>query len=155
MLYPNRGHYYRVSSSRSKLVSRLVYPVPPPKLASLGIHITIDRAGQAKLGPDAEYINGSVPVSDWYKFDETRLEKFYLAVSRYFPSLQREDLLPDQVGVRPKVQGPGDPIKDFVIQEESNRGLGGLVNLIGIESPGLTCAYEIAKEVVGKFSFTV
>ncbi len=154
-LYPNSGHYYRVSATRSKMVSRLVYPVPPPKLTGLGVHITIDRAGQVKLGPDAEYIDSSVPVSDWYKFDPEvagRLEKFYIAVSRYFPALQREDLSPDQVGVRPKVQGPGDPIKDFIIQEETDRGLPGLVNLIGIESPGLTCAYEIAKDVIGKLS---
>ena len=149
-LYPNRGHYYRVSATRSQLVSRLVYPVPLPKLTGLGIHITIDRAGQAKLGPDAEYIDSSVPFSEWYKFDDTRQEKFYTAVSRYFPALERTDLSPDQVGVRPKVQGPSDSIKDFIIQEESERGLPGLVNLMGIESPGLTCTYEIAKEVFGK-----
>ena len=147
-IYPNRGHYYRVSSAKSKLVSRLVYPVPSPKLVGLGIHITIDKAGQCKLGPDAEYMDGSIPEQRWYAFDDTRREKFYRAGSRYFPSLELEDLSPDQVGIRPKLQGPNDPIKDFVIAEESARGLPGLVNLLGIESPGLTCASEIAKEAL-------
>jgi L-2-hydroxyglutarate oxidase LhgO len=124
--------------------------VPPPKLTGLGVHITVDRAGQVKLGPDAEYIDASLPVSDWYKFDDSRLDKFYSAVSRYFPALQKEDLSPDQVGVRPKIQAPGEPVKDFIVEEESSRGLPGLVNLIGIESPGLTCASVIAREAVKK-----
>lgn len=150
-LHPNRGHYYRVSPTRSKLVSRLVYPVPPPKLLGLGIHITIDRAGQVKLGPDAEYVNASSTTSEWYKFDDTRRDNFYSAVARYFPALQPEDLSPDQVGVRAKLQAPGESIKDFIIQEEGGRGLPGLINLLGIESPGLTSAREIAKEAMGRF----
>lgn len=145
-LHPNRGHYYRVSGGKSKLVSRLVYPVPFKKLTGLGVHITIDRAGQCKLGPDAEYLDPSVPESEWYKFDDSRADKFFESVVRYFPALERQDLSPDQVGVRPKLQGPGDPVKDFIINEESAKGLSGLVNLIGIESPGLTCCVEIAKE---------
>jgi L-2-hydroxyglutarate oxidase LhgO len=151
-IYPNRGHYFRVSAARSRLVSRLVYPVPPPKLVGLGIHITIDRAGQVKLGPDNEYLDVSVPPEEWYRFDDTRQEQFYAAALRYFPALERGDLSPDQVGVRPKIQAPGETIKDFIIQEESERGLPGLMNLIGIESPGLTCSHEIAKEVVGRLS---
>ncbi len=146
--YPNRGHYYRVSSTRSALVSRLVYPVPPAKLLGLGIHITLDRAGQMKLGPDTEYIDASVPQGEWYKFDDSRRGKFFEAVARYFPALGPEDLSPDQVGVRPKLTPPGQPLRDFVIAEESKRGLPGLVNLLGIESPGLTCAREIAKEAM-------
>lgn len=149
-IYPNRGHYFRVSVSKSRLVSRLIYPMPHPQLVGMGIHITLDKAGQCKLGPDAEYINGSVPESDWYKFDESKREKFYRAGVRYFPSLELEDLSSDQVGVRPKIQGPSEPIRDFIIAEESGRGLPGLVNLIGIESPGLTCAGEIAKEVFNR-----
>lgn len=145
--YPNRGHYYRVSLARSRMISRLVYPVPNPQLTGLGIHITLDRAGQIKLGPDAEYLAQDTPATEWYKFDDTRRDKFYNAVSRYFPALRAEDLSPDQVGVRPKTQAPGAPVADFVIREERERGLPGLVNLIGIESPGLTCAREIAREV--------
>jgi L-2-hydroxyglutarate oxidase LhgO len=148
-IYPNRGHYYRVSSARSRLVSRLVYPIPNRHLTGLGIHITLDRAGQLRLGPDAEYLDRSTPVSDWYKFEDNRSEKFFQAAARYFPALEPTDLTPDQVGVRPKIQGPGDPVKDFIVKEESDRGLPGLINLIGIESPGLTCAREIARKTLG------
>ena len=147
-LHPNRGHYYRISPGKGKLVSHLVYPVPNPNLTGIGIHITIDKAGQCKLGPDTEYLDPALPQSEWYKFDDSRKEKFFEAASRYFPSLTLGDLSPDQVGVRPKLQKQGDPMKDFVIAEESKRGLPRLVNLVGIESPGLTCSHEIAKEVV-------
>ncbi|HLF15537.1 MAG TPA: NAD(P)/FAD-dependent oxidoreductase [Bacteroidota bacterium] len=146
-LHPNRGHYFRVAPERGKLVSRLIYPVPPPRLTSIGIHITLDKGGQVKLGPDAEFLDPALPESEWYKFDESRENRFYEAVARYFPSLRREDLTPDQVGVRPKIQKPGEESRDFIIAEESSRGLPGLVNLIGIESPGLTCAAEIARMV--------
>ena len=87
---------------------------------------------------------------EWYRFDDTRKERFHTAVSRYFPALEISDLTPDQVGVRPKIQKPGDQMHDFIITEESSRGLPGLINLIGIESPGLTCAHEIAKEVASR-----
>ena len=149
-LHPNRGHYFRVAPERGRLVSRLIYPVPPQKLTSIGIHITLDKAGQVKLGPDAEYIDPALGESEWYKFDETRRDRFFEAVVRYFPALRRDDLTPDQVGVRPKIQKPGEEASDFIIAEESSRGLPGLVNLIGIESPGLTCAAEIARMVVGE-----
>lgn len=147
-VYPNRGHYYRVSWSKSTLVSRLVYPVPPKQMSVLGIHITVDKAGQVRLGPDAEYIPDGKPEQEWYQFDDNRREKFYDAVSRYFPALELNDLSPDQVGVRAKIQAPGEPVRDFVICHEKERGLPGLVNLVGIESPGLTCSHEIAGEVV-------
>ncbi|MBI5215698.1 MAG: NAD(P)/FAD-dependent oxidoreductase [Ignavibacteriae bacterium] len=149
-LYPNRGHYFRVASSKSKLVSRLIYPVPLKNHVGLGTHITLDKGGQIKLGPDQEYCF-STPEEDWYKFDESKKERFYQSVKRYFPALELEDLSPDQIGVRPKVQKPGDGAKDFIISEESKRGFPGLVNLIGIESPGLTCAREIGKNVVENF----
>ncbi|MBI1803942.1 MAG: NAD(P)/FAD-dependent oxidoreductase [Ignavibacteriae bacterium] len=147
-LYPNRGHYFRVSATKSRLVSRLIYPIPPRNKEGLGIHVTVDRAGQCKLGPDTEYIDSSIPASEWYRFDESRKERFHQAASRYFPAIELDDLSPDQVGVRPKLQQPGGNILDFIIQEEEARGLPGLINLIGIESPGLTCAPAIAQEVV-------
>lgn len=147
-LYPNRGHYYKVGPAKGRLVSRLVYPLPLAKLTGTGIHITLDRSGQMKLGPDAEYLDPSLPSSEWYKFDDARAEKFFQAVVSYFPALERSDLSPDQVGVRPKVQAPGDPIRDFIIAEESDKGQPGLVDLIGIESPGLTCCHEIAVEAL-------
>jgi len=147
-LHHNRGHYYSVSSAKSWLISHLVYPLPHENLVSVGIHMTIDKAGRIKLGPDMEYLDFCMPELDWYKFDNSRREKFYTAVHRYFPVLDIEDLSPDQVGVRPKLKGSEETIKDFIIKEESDRGLPGLVNLIGIESPGLTCAREIAREVL-------
>ena len=147
--YFNRGHYYRVSMSKSSLVSHLVYPVPPKDQVTLGIHITIDKAGQVKLGPDNEYIDPALPRDQWYRFDDTRRGSFFQAVSRYFPPLTKDDLTPDQIGVRPKPQAPGAPAQDFIIVNERKRGFPGLINLIGIESPGLTCAREIARMVVG------
>lgn len=147
-LHPNRGHYYALSMAKSALVNRLIYPVPYRHLVGAGIHITLDSAGMCKLGPDAEYIDSSLPESEWYRFDDTRREKFYAAVKRYFPALDREDLSPDQVGVRPKREGSSGSLMDFVIAEESAKGLPGLVNLIGIESPGLTSAREIAREAL-------
>ena len=146
-LHPNRGHYYRVSPAKSRMVSRLIYPVPHQQIVSLGIHVGLDRAGQCRLGPDAEYLD-NVSEDRWYNFDDSheRRENFFKAASRYFPALEPNDLSADQVGVRAKVQRPGEPVKDFIIQEETKRGLPGLVNLIGIESPGLTSAAEIARE---------
>jgi L-2-hydroxyglutarate oxidase LhgO len=146
-LHHNRGHYYAVSHAKSKMISRLVYPLPHEKLVTVGIHITVDRSGKVKLGPDMEYLDPSIPESDWYIFDESRREFFYGAVKHYFPLLELGDLSPDQVGVRPKLTGSEKEIKDFIIREEINMGLLGVVNLIGIESPGLTCAREIAREV--------
>ncbi len=153
-LHPNRGHYYRVASSKNHMITRLIYPVPNPQIISLGIHVGLDKSGQCRLGPDAEYLDGSISEKNWYNFDDSdkRREKFYNAASRYFPALSKEDLLPDQVGVRAKVQAPGEPLKDFIIQEESKRGLPGLVNLVGIESPGLTSSAEIAREVFSQIS---
>ncbi|MDI6765254.1 MAG: NAD(P)/FAD-dependent oxidoreductase [Bacteroidota bacterium] len=147
-LHYNRGHYYSVSPSKGKLISHLVYPIPLKHLVSVGIHTAIDKAGRVRLGPDHEYLDQSIPEIDWYKFDDTRKEKFLKAVQSYFPALQLSDLSPDQVGVRPKLKGSESEVKDFIIQEESVKGLSGLVNLIGIESPGLTCAREIAREVI-------
>ena len=146
--YPNRGHYYRLPMQKSKLVSHLVYPIPPPHLHGAGIHITLDRAGQVRLGPDYEYIDASLPREKWYEFDDSKRENFFNAVSRYFPHITREELSPDLVGVRPKIQAPSDPLKDFIIAEETQRGVPGLINLIGIESPGLTCCHKIARYVM-------
>jgi L-2-hydroxyglutarate oxidase LhgO len=147
-IHPNRGHYYVIASPGGPPISRLVYPVPPANLTSLGLHLSIDRGGRCRAGPDAEYIDPSTPEQEWYRFDESRRGKFFDAVVRYMPSLRMEELSPDQVGVRAKVQKAGDPMGDFIIREESDRGLPGLVNLVGIESPGLTSSREIAKLAV-------
>jgi len=146
-LHHNRGHYYTVSPIKSKLISHLIYPLPHQHLVSVGIHITLDKTGQVKLGPDMDYLDPAVPESEWYKFDDSRKDKFFNAVRSYFPALELADLSPGQVGVRPKLKGSEESVMDFIIKEESDKGFPGFVNLMGMESPGLTCSREIAREV--------
>jgi len=139
-----KGHYFRISERKKGLVNHLIYPAPLKNIAGLGTHITIEMSGGMKLGPDILYLNNR--VQDYSVPDELR-ESFYLAASQYLIGLEREDLVPDQAGIRPKLQKEGGDFRDFIIREESANGLPGLINLIGIESPGLTCCIEIAKMV--------
>ena len=132
-----------MSAAKSKLVTRLVYPVPTQ--VSLGVHALVDVAGRVRFGPDAEFIDR---VQD-YKVAEEKRARFAEGVRRLVPEITDEDLTPDISGIRPKVQAPGEPMRDFIIREESGRGLPGLVNLIGIESPGLTSCLAIARHVEG------
>lgn len=144
-LHYARGHYFRVHARKCRLASHLIYPMPVQ--AGLGIHVTLDLAGGLRLGPNVEYL----PVREQdYRVAEELRDEFHAAVSRYLGGLEPEDLAPDQSGIRPKLQGPGEPVRDFVIAEESSRGLPGWVNLVGIESPGLTCALEIGELVARK-----
>jgi L-2-hydroxyglutarate oxidase LhgO len=137
-----KGSYFSVSGPRARLVGRLVYPVPGQ--VSLGVHALVDFAGRLRFGPDAEYLPDR--RAD-YRVEEWKRDAFAAAVRRIVPAIQDQDLLPDLAGIRPKLQGPGDPFRDFVIAEESARGLPGLVNLVGIDSPGLTSAPAIADQV--------
>jgi L-2-hydroxyglutarate oxidase LhgO len=137
-----RGHYFRVHPRKRHLASHLIYPTPI--VGGLGIHITFDLAGGMRLGPDVQFLDERVQN---YDVPESLRDKFFGAVSRYLEGLERDDLTPDLAGIRPKLQGPGEPFRDFVIQEESARGLPGWVNLVGIESPGLTCCLEIGRLV--------
>jgi L-2-hydroxyglutarate oxidase LhgO len=134
-----KGHYF-VLTRRSPF-SRLVYPVPVP--GGLGVHVTLDLAGRARFGPDISWVN----TID-YSFDDTRAASFYAAIRRYYPALQQGDLGPGYTGIRPKLGPAGSPAGDFVIQGPAGHGVPGLVNLYGIESPGLTAALAIADEVV-------
>lgn len=140
-----KGSYFRVRSSRRHLARRLLYPVMPHGYGSvLGIHLTVDLDGELKLGPDVE------PLSERradYSVDESRRGAFLAAARRYLPSLDEDDLSPDQSGIRARLQAIDAPFRDFVVVEESERGLPGWVNLVGIESPGLTCCLELAREV--------
>ena len=140
-----RGHYFRVHPRKRQLASHLVYPAP--HATHLGIHVTLDLAGGVRLGPDLEYLG--VRTQD-YGVAESLRSRFFEAASRYLEGLEPDDLAPDLAGIRPKLQGPGAPFRDFVIQEESARGLPGWVNLVGIESPGLTCCLEIARLVADR-----
>jgi L-2-hydroxyglutarate oxidase LhgO len=138
--YPCKGDYFAVAPRLGPLTQRLVYPVPVP--GGLGTHITLDLGGRYRLGPDVEYVD-----RPRYEIDASKAEKFASAVRRYFPELEVADLTPDFAGVRPKLQGPGQPFRDFVLEEASSHGAPGLVNLLGIESPGLTASSALARRV--------
>jgi L-2-hydroxyglutarate oxidase LhgO len=137
-----KGSYFSVSAAKARLVSRLVYPVPG--YASLGVHAVLGLEGRLRFGPDLEYL--AERRAD-YRVREERRAAFGEAVRRLVPAIRDEDLEPDMSGIRAKLQGPGQPFRDFVIREESDRGLPGLVNLVGIDSPGLTAALAIADRV--------
>lgn len=140
----SKGHYFRLSPSKKHFASHLIYPVPHQNVSCLGIHITKDMNDEIKLGPDIHYQNDR---SKDYSVPEQLHQKFYEAAKRYLPELQPEDITADQSGIRPKLQKEGGRFRDFVISEESSKGLPGFVNLIGIESPGLTSSLEIAHYV--------
>jgi len=140
------GIYYPPGSLKATLCREgnllLVYPVPSEGRVGLGIHATIDLAGRVRFGPDVEYVDRID-----YAVDEGKGVFFREAVRSYLPSIVHAALEPDQCGIRPKLQGPGEPFRDFVIREESDSGLPGLINLIGIESPGLTASPALAEHV--------
>lgn len=133
-----KGNYYTLAG-RSPF-SRLVYPIP--EAAGLGVHVTIDLAGQARFGPDVEWID----TID-YSVDPRRADIFYAAIRRYWPDLPDGALQPGYAGIRPKIQSRDEAAKDFVIQGPAEHGVPGLVNLFGIESPGLTASLAIADRV--------
>jgi L-2-hydroxyglutarate oxidase LhgO len=139
-----KGQYFRVSSNRERSIKRLVYPVPKPKSAGLGIHVTPDMCGSLRLGPNDEYLKSREMD---YSVSDSKKHEFYTSVKEFVPLLGENELSCDTAGIRPKLQGPGDGFRDFVIQEESRNGFPGFINLIGIESPGLTASVAIAKYV--------
>jgi L-2-hydroxyglutarate oxidase LhgO len=117
-----------------------VYPVPAGP--GLGIHATVDLGGRIRFGPDAHYVDDLD-----YAVEAAKASDFAEAIRRYVPSMQSDWLAPDYAGIRPKLSGPGEAFRDFVIAEESGRGCPGLVNCIGIESPGLTASPAIGQRV--------
>jgi L-2-hydroxyglutarate oxidase LhgO len=138
-----KGEYFSVAPA-SGTIDHLIYPVPLPNNEGLGIHATIDMSGRVKLGPNTIFL----PQRSYdYTVDATHRNDFFVAARRYLTGLRLEDLTPDYAGIRPKLQKPGDTVRDFIIQEESAKGMPGLVNLIGIESPGLTASPAIAEHV--------
>jgi L-2-hydroxyglutarate oxidase LhgO len=141
--YYAKGNYFTLAD-RSPF-SRLIYPVPVP--GGLGVHLTIDLGGQARFGPDVEWIDGLD-----YNVDPRRADSFYDAVRRYWPDLKDGSLQPGYAGIRPKIVPRGAPGQDFVIQDRTVHGIPALLNLFGIESPGLTAAIAIGahlREIVG------
>jgi L-2-hydroxyglutarate oxidase LhgO len=138
-----RGCYFTLSGKAP--FSRLVYPVPVD--GGLGIHLTLDLAKQARFGPDVEWIDRID-----YTLDERRSRSFYGDIRRYWPSLADGRLQPGCAGIRPKLSKPGEPAADFVISGPADHGIAGLVNLFGIESPGLTASLAIADEATAKLT---
>ncbi len=134
-----KGNYYSLSGAAP--FSRLVYPVPSH--GGLGVHLTLDLAGQARFGPDVEWID-----TENYDVDPHRADSFYAEVRKYWPQLPEGALQPAYAGIRPKLHGPGETPPDFLIQREDDHGVPGLVNLLGIESPGLTACLALAEESV-------
>jgi len=143
-IYPVKGQYFRIRGRKQGLVNGLVYPSPEKDLAGLGIHITKDLSGSVRLGPDARYVDRIN-----YDVDPAHAKEFLASARRLLPLLEEEDLMPDMAGIRPKIQPPGEKVRDFVICHEAHRGLAGLINLIGIESPGLTSCLAIGEMVKG------
>ncbi|WP_372618542.1 NAD(P)/FAD-dependent oxidoreductase [Falsiroseomonas sp.] len=137
--YYAKGNYFTLAM-RSPF-SRLIYPVPVP--GGLGTHLTIDLGGQARFGPDVEWVDGID-----YAVDPRRGDSFYAAIRRYWPELPDGALAPGYSGIRPKIVPPGAPAQDFVVQGPAMHGVPGLVNLFGIESPGLTASLALADHVL-------
>lgn len=137
--YFAKGNYFTLTGRAP--FSRLIYPVP--EAVGLGVHLTLDLGGQAKFGPDVQWVDspGDLVV------DPRRGEGFYAEVRKYWPALPDNALVPGYAGIRPKISGPGEPARDFLIEGPAAHGVAGLVNLFGIESPGLTSSLAIARHV--------
>ncbi|MEK9594846.1 MAG: FAD-dependent oxidoreductase, partial [Rhodospirillaceae bacterium] len=133
------GNYYALAGARAPF-QRLIYPAP--EAAGLGVHLTLDLGGQARFGPDVEWIDGID-----YDVDPGRADSFYAAVRKYWPGLPDDSLIPAYAGIRPKIQAPGEAAVDFMVQGPADHGVAGLVNLFGIESPGVTSSLAIADHV--------
>ena len=141
--YLCKGSYFTLSGRAP--FSRLIYPVP--QHAGLGVHLTLDLGGQAKFGPDTEWVE-----TEDYTLDPARAEVFYEAVRSYWPALPDDALAPGYTGIRPKISGPHEPAADFVIAGPAAHGVPGLVNLFGIESPGLTSSLALAEETLARLN---
>jgi L-2-hydroxyglutarate oxidase LhgO len=137
-LYLARGHYFTLSGRAP--FRHLVYPIPEP--GGLGVHMTLDIAGRARFGPDVEWVDQID-----YQVNLARAANFYTAVRRFWPALGDDQLVPAYAGIRPNLSGPGAKAADFVIQGPTTHGIPGLVNLFGIDSPGLTASLPLAQRV--------
>ena len=136
--YYAKGNYYSLLGKAP--FKRPIYPVP--EKAGLGVHVTVDLGGQIRFGPDVEWIDGLN-----YDVDPARADAFYSAVRAYYPDLPDGAIQPGYSGIRPKLQAPGEAARDFMVQGPNEHGVPGLVNLYGIESPGLTASLAIADRV--------
>ena len=140
----SKGCYYKLSSKWRGAFNHLVYPLPDKKHGSLGIHLSFDESQMVKLGPSAHWIQDR---TEDYDVEENLLDQFFTEGHRYIPDLEKEDLSPDFAGIRPKIWLNENPMSDFYISHEEGKGFPGWINLIGIESPGLTSAIAIGEDV--------
>jgi L-2-hydroxyglutarate oxidase LhgO len=140
--YFAKGNYFTLAGKAP--FSRLIYPVP--EAAGLGVHLTLDLGGQAKFGPDVQWVDDPADL----QVDPRRGDAFYAEVRKYWPALQDGALQPGYAGMRPKINAPHEAAADFMIQGTAEHGVPGLVNLLGIESPGLTSSLAIAEEVCAR-----
>ena len=139
-----QGQYFAYSGPSP--FSHLVYPMPEANATGLGVHATLDLAGQLRFGPDVRYQQQLD-----YAMDESRREAFAQAVQRYWPECRLDKLVPAYAGVRAKLSAAGEPAMDFLIQDQASHAVPGLINLFGIESPGLTASLALAEEVASRF----
>jgi L-2-hydroxyglutarate oxidase LhgO len=144
-IHPCKGDYFSVAPGRGPLTRHLVYPVPAGD-GGLGVHVTLDLGGRFRLGPDAHYVD-QIDL----RVDERKAGAFAEAARRFLPEIEASDLDPEMAGIRPKLQGPGEPFRDFVVAESSEWGAPGMVHLVGIESPGLTAAGALARRAADLF----
>jgi len=142
----SKGSYFALTGKAP--FGMLIYPLPQD--AWLGVHLTLDLAGQARFGPDAQWLDATDAEAIDYRVDPERAEGFYADVRRYWPGLSDGALQPAYSGVRPKIHGPGEPAPDFGVLGPREHGVPGLVNLFGIESPGLTSCLALADEVAAR-----
>jgi L-2-hydroxyglutarate oxidase LhgO len=147
-LYLAKGNYYTYAGRPA--FTRLIYPAPVE--GGLGVHVTLDLAGRMRFGPDVEWLNTDDPAAVDYAVDKKRADSFYAAIRTYWPGLPDGALAPDYSGLRPKLSGRGQPAQDFRIDGPEVHGLPGLINLFGIESPGLTSSPAIAEDVARRLA---
>jgi L-2-hydroxyglutarate oxidase LhgO len=140
--HPCKGDYFSLAPGVRIALRRLIYPVP--QQAGLGIHATLDLSGRIRFGPDAEYV-GEIG----FDVDPAKAIGFCEAAKRYLPAISETSLIPDYAGIRPKLAGPGEGFRDFVIEEATAHGAPGFVACVGIESPGLTASLAIAERIAG------
>lgn len=138
-----KGNYFGCTAKPA--FSRLIYPAPVD--GGLGVHVTLDLAGRMRFGPDVEWLSTTNPADVDYRVNPARSALFYDAIRQYWPGLPDDAIIPDYSGCRPKLSGPGEPVQDFRIDGPELHGHAGLVNLFGIESPGLTSSLAIAEDV--------
>jgi L-2-hydroxyglutarate oxidase LhgO len=142
-IYPCKGEYYNLKLPYSCVINHLVYPVPNKNLKSLGIHLTKTLDNRVRLGPNAYYTESK----DNYDIDEKSLEEFFYSTRVFLPFIEKSWLTPDMAGIRPKLQKENEDFRDFIINSENDKGLEGFINLVGIESPGLTACLSVAEKV--------